>query len=349
MKRSMCGIALLAAATALWSCNGDPTGSIRDEGQKVLADPSSLFLGQGETKFVTVELVDGQGNQLAADFTPQNVGAAVTVEKDTTFLQTSTGSPIQTSSRFIVTGVSPASTSFDLVGGGVSGTVPVRVTPASTTVTLSTATPASNEGLVVTLPAGYKFGPGAGVSVAGVAGITQGFSADSTALTVIVPPLTTGTITVDSVAVDFVPGVLFSLPTEQTVTVGAATPAAGTGSPSTAPALAVPVAGATTGFFDAGTFTAPDITTDGGIAGQYYKLTITEEADYTFTVNWGNTADIDMELCSDVTCSDGGAFLGTGVDQPETDTVTLTPGTYYFETVLFGGTAPPWVGIAISR
>src|SRR5687767_2055239 len=85
MKRSMCGLVVLAAVTGLWSCNGDPTGSIR-EGEKVLADPAIVFIDQGATKFVTAELVDGQGNQLETDFQVQNVVAGITVEEDTTFV-----------------------------------------------------------------------------------------------------------------------------------------------------------------------------------------------------------------------------------------------------------------------
>jgi hypothetical protein len=50
-----------------------------------------------------------------------------------------------------------------------------------------------------------------------------------------------------------------------------------------------------------------------------------------------------------VTCSDGGAFLGSGIDQPETDTVTLEPGTYYFDAVLFDGPVPGWVSLRIDH
>lgn len=140
MKRSMCGIALLAAATALWSCNGDPTDSIRDEPPKVLADPTDLVLNGGEAKFVTVELVDGQGNQLDAQFTPQNVSGEVTVVEDQTFLQTSAGR-IKTASRFVVTGVSAGTTSFALVSDqGPSVTISARViTPIAGTTDPATA------------------------------------------------------------------------------------------------------------------------------------------------------------------------------------------------------------------
>jgi hypothetical protein len=59
-----------------------------------------------------------------------------------------------------------------------------------------------------------------------------------------------------------------------------------------------------------------------------------------------------MELCRDVTCSDGGEFLGTGIDQPEEGTTTLEPGTYYFAVVFFdfgaSATLPNWFSVAVT-
>jgi hypothetical protein len=187
MKRSMCGIALLAATTALWSCNGDPTGSIRDTGDRILVDPTSVFLDQGANKFVTVELVDGQGNQLEADFTPQNVGAGITVVRDTTFLQTSTGH-IQTSERFIVTGVTPASTSFELASAGHVDTVPVRVLPISFAATFSNAAPALNEVVTITAPSGFKFAPTATIIFGADTAVITTRAADSSSISFVPVP-----------------------------------------------------------------------------------------------------------------------------------------------------------------
>jgi hypothetical protein len=348
MKRSMCGIALLAAATALWSCNGDPTGSIRDSGQKVLADPSVVFVDQGAVKPVTVELVDGQGNQLEVDFTPQNVGAGITVAEDTTFLETSTGH-IQTAQRFVVTGVAPGSTSFELTSGGVVDTIPVRVIPTSFAATVSNAAPAANEPVTVTLPAGYKFVAGAGVSSDRGAGIVTSVAADSSSLVVVLPLGSSGPLTLDSVQVGFLPGVtLGGIPTEATVAADA-TPAAGTGSTATAPSLPVPALDATTGFVDIGAFTAPDLTVDGGVGAQYYRLVITEAGDYTITTDWPAPAsDIDVVQCPSTGCAAASTFVGTGVDHPEQGTLTLAPGTYFLAVILFAG-GPSDFGIRIDH
>lgn len=346
MKRSMCGIVLLAAATGLWSCNGDPTESIRS-GEKVIADPTTVFVDQGSSKFVTVELVDGQGNQLASDFAAQNVGAAITVEKDSTFLETSTGLPIPTSARFIVTGVAPGSTSFEVTAGGAVDTVPVRVIPTSFAATFSNAAPAVNEPVTITLPAGFKFAAGAGGTTDQGSLLVQSYSADSNSIVVLVPPGSTGPVSLDSVQVGFLPGVtLGGIPTDNVIAADA-TPLAGTGSTATAPDLPVPAVGGSTGFFDVGTFTAADITGDGGVGAQYYKFTVAQAGAYTITTDWVGAADIDAVLCVDAACS-AGSFAGTGLTHPEQGTLNLTPGTFYFAVVLFAGAAPSNFSVQVS-
>jgi hypothetical protein len=355
MKRSMCGIALLAAATALWSCNGDPTGSIRDSGQKILADPTSVFVSQGESKFVTVELVDGQGNQLAAEFTPQNVGAGVTVVRDSTFLQTTTGTPIQTSERFIVNGITPVSTSFDVVSGGDSITVPVRVLPISFAPTFSNAAPVQNEAITITAPTGFLFASNAIISFGADTAVVVSRATDGTSFTFVpVPAFLAGTFvgTVSGALSDLFNTVPLSIPTVDSVAIPGIAAVPGTGAPGSAPNLNGPAAGTSSVIFDAGTFTAADITFDAGLGAQYYKVTITEAGDYKFITNWVGAAiapDMDAILCSDATCSDGGASAGVTVGQPETGIFTLVPGTYYLAVVLLDGIAPPRISVQIDR
>jgi hypothetical protein len=350
MKRSMCGLILLAAVTGLSSCKGDPTESFRGT-ERVIADPTAVFVDQGLSKFVTVQVVDSQGNQLSADFQAQNVGAGITVEEDPTYLETTNGSRIPTSERFIVTGVSPASTSFDVVAGSATLAVPVKVIPSSVAATFSNAAPAQNEQVTITLPTGFKFGPDAALSTDQGQGVVLSFSGDSTAIVALLPPGSTGAVSLSGVTVGFLPGVTVNgAPTEATVTVGAPTPAAGTGSTATAPALPVPPLGGTTGFFDAGTFTAADVTVDGGVGAQYYRLVITEAGDYTITTDWLATspADIDALLCPSTGCAAASTFIGSGTTHPEQGTLTLAPGTYFIAVVLFAGAAPGSFSVAIS-
>jgi hypothetical protein len=336
MKRSMCGGFLLAGLIVLSGCSGDPTGDLVGSGITVQSNPSSLFMAQGEQKAVIVSVRDAQGNEQDITGFSFQGGSGITVTEDTTYLRTSVGQ-LGTSRRLFIDGVTPTASSVSVSANGQTSTVPVRVTPIGATVTLSNATPAANEGLVITLPAGFKFGAGAGANVAGAAGITTSVAPDSTSATVILPPGTTGTITVDSVAVDFVPGVLFSLPTTETVTVGAATPLPGTDNPATAPALAIPPPGGATGLYDAPDFAAS--------VNRFYRLDITEPGDYDITLNWDLGSDLDMILCFDAACSDGDAQAATGA-HPEHGVFTIeTPVTYY---VLVNDYAGDAAGATIS-
>jgi hypothetical protein len=329
MKRSMCGLIVLAAVAGLGSCGGDPTGDEIEQGQSIIADPSSVFLSAGGSKFVTVQVVDELGNQLPVDFQAQNVGPGITVERDTTYLQTTIGTHLETAQRFIITGTSPTATQFELSSNGLTDTIPVKVTPTSTTATLSNPAPAMNEPLTVTLPAGYKFGTAPGVTVGGDVGVTTAVAPDSSSVTVVLPPAATGTVTVDSVQVDYLPGVNLSLPSDQTVTVGA-TPLAGTASPSSAPAIPLPAAGGVAATFDIPDFTA---TID-----HFYALNVTEAGDYTVTVDWNIGSDMDVVLCFDAGCSTFDAAAATG-NKPESATFTLPAGTSYLLVEDFGGDA----------
>ena len=332
MKRSMCGLIVLAAVAGLGSCGGDPTGDQIEQGQQVVADPSSMFLSTGGSEFVVVQVLDELGNQLPVNFEPLNVGPGITVERDTTYLQTTIGTNLETAQRFTVTGTAPTATQFELASNGVSTTIPVKVTPTGTTATLSNAAPAMNEPLTVTLPAGYRFGTAPGITVGGDVGVTTAVAPDSSSVTVILPPGATGTVTVDSVQVDYLPGVNLSLPSDQTVTVGA-TPLAGTDAPTSAPSIPLPAAGGTTATFDVPDFAA---TID-----HYYKLDVTEPGDYTITVDWSIGSDLDAPVClSDPTCAseDFGDPTVSG-NKPETGTFTLPAGTHVLWVEDYGGDA----------
>jgi hypothetical protein len=349
----MCGGFLLAALAGMLACSGDPTGDLVGANPTIQSDPSSLFLAQGDTKPVTIRVVDAQGNAL--DVTDLNVvpGPGVTVVEDTTFLPTSTGTRLPTSRRVNVTGAAAGGSSVTINANGVSLNVPVKVTPISTTATVSNPAPAANEPLVITLPAGYKFGTGAGANISGAAGATQSVAPDSSSITVLLPPGASGPVTVDSVAVDFAPGVLFSLPTDQTVTVGPVTPLAGTGATGTAPAITIQPIGGSTVFFDGGTFDyqAPIL---GGQFGTFpsrlYKITVADSTTLTTTLDWPSTEDMGIYFFE----ADGTTETGTPGDaggagaHPETTTNTFAPGTYLMAIVNFNTTNPAYFALTVT-
>jgi hypothetical protein len=224
-------------------------------------------------------------------------------------------------------------------------------------VTLSNPTPAANEGLVITLPAGYKFGAGAGANLAGAAGFVSSVATDSSSITVLLPPGSSGPITVDSVGVDFVPGVLFSLSTSDTVTVGAVVPQAGTGSPGTAPTLTLPAVGATTFFYDGGTYDYNAPLVFAGVPGTFptpsrlYKFTVADTTTLTTAVDWPSAEDLGLYFfqSNGTTLTGTAADAGSGGVHPESGTNKFAPGTYYIAVVNFSATNPPWFSLSITN
>jgi hypothetical protein len=359
----MCGLILLAAATGLWSCNGDPTASIREGGQKVLATPSSVFVDQGTTEFVIVQLVDGQGNQLAADFEPQNIGAGITVVEDPTYLATSDGSRIPTSTRFIVGGVDATSTTFVVTAAGVSATIPVSVVPSGAGIALATVAssgPNATDPAVLTVPAPFQFDLDSTVTFGAVPAIVLDRSADGRTLTILPPPgaTTTGTATLFA---DFLPTVPLATTTDVPLTISPTVPPmAGTGDPATAPEITIPPPGARGGFFDAGTYGAATCAGNTGAPCQLYKFTLAAETTFDLTPRWSNTADVGVYfMTEDGTTDTDQACDGHGnATDPEGFAehceITLPAGTYLVGIVSYGPFyAPPdpnpdWVGLAIT-
>lgn len=359
MKSSMCGLLLLAAATGLWSCNGDPTEAIR-EGERVVPDPSTVFVNQGGTKFVTVELLDGQGNQLPADFEVQNVGTGIAVEKDLTFVPTTAGQ-LQTRSRFIVTGVGATTSSFDVVSGGASATVEVKVVPAGAGIpfaTVASTGPNASDPTVLTVPAPFQFFPESGVTFGTLEGIVVDRSADGRSVTVLPPPGTTSTGTATLLA-EYLPTVPLATTTDVPLTINAAVPPmAGTGDPATAPVITIPAPGATGGFFDAGTYGAGTCGGNTGAPCQLYKFTLAEATTFDANLTWSNSADLGLYFMTEdgVTDTDQACDEhGNGAEaQPEHCEITLDAGTYLAGIVSYGpfyapaDPNPEWVSLAIE-
>ena len=360
MMRSMCGGFLLAAAAGMLACSGDPTGDLVGNGVGISAIPSSLFMAQGETKPVTISVLDEQGNELEiTGFQAAPGSGAVGVAEDTTFLGTNAGARLPTSKRVNITGQAPAATTVAITANGQTLNVPVRVTPISTTATVSTATPAANEPLTITLPAGYKFGSGAGANINGAIGIVQAVAPDSSSINVLLPPGSSGPVTVDSVGVDFAPGVLFSLPTDQTVTVGPITaPLAGTGSTGSAPALTIQPAGGTTAFFDGGTYDYSAPLVFSGVPGTFptpsrlYKITVPGPDSLTLTtsVDWPSPEDLGLYFfqSNGTTLTGSSGDAGGAAVHPETATNTFAPGTYFMAVCNFSTSNPPFFGLSVT-
>jgi hypothetical protein len=338
MKRLFCGSVVFAASLVLVSCSNDPTSDFRGTPTRIVADPSSIFLDQGDNASVIVRLEDDQGDPLPADWQVA-AGSGITVDRNEDFLPTTVGAPLESEAQFdVFAGNAPLATSFTVSGGGLDLEIPVKVTPTDlASAVFSNPAPAANEPVTITAE-GFGFLPEAVVSFAGDTAIT--LSNDGTALTFLPTPGTTGPALVEGVAINFLPEAPLSLETTAEITVGAAPEIPGTGDPATAPSLVVPPEGGTTGLFDAPDFVA---TID-----HFYKLTVTEEGVYTVTMNWTAGSDLDLILCdAALAACDGQAATG---NQPEVGVYALVPGTYFVIAEDFGeDAAGATVGLAVRH
>jgi len=211
MNRVTRGTVVLAAAVAMLSCKGDPTGDLRNGIDHLIALPGAIFIGPDSTKTVLVEAVDKQGNRLAANFALGSVGAGITVVPDDSFnlVYNTNGQLVPpknwTRIQYIVTGSSNSNnSSFVVTAGGKSLTIPVRLIPdTASTLTVSATAPALGDTVVATAGANFKFTPASVVSLAGASVVTLGISADSTQISFIPGPSGNGPVSVTSMVVSY--------------------------------------------------------------------------------------------------------------------------------------------------
>ena len=179
MKRSLSGLLPLAALAALASC-GDPTSSLQGGPSGINAIPSAMVVNVGSAKTVDIQLVDKQGNPLAASFAVAIGDASVVdVVQDTSF-RPGLGNDRLTQ-RYIVTALTPGYTQVSFTSGGVTQDVPVFGYPLTLPAAFSSATPNVNDVVTVTAP-GFKFLPSATVTFGGHAMIIAAIAADSSSV-----------------------------------------------------------------------------------------------------------------------------------------------------------------------
>jgi hypothetical protein len=228
-------------------------------------------------------------------------------------------------------------------------TVDTIGTPAGLAATLSTTTPAQSQAVTMTAPAGFTFQPAATLTFAALPAVVNSRAPDGSSITFQVFPGKSAPVVIDSALVTAVPGFPLSLPTLDTVFAAAATPLVGTGATATAPVLSLPAVGQSVATFDDAVFTGADITTDGGVGAQYYRIVLAAPATLTISVSSDNAVpDLDVVLCSDVACS-APDFALASTEHDEGGTVALPAGTTYLAVVNFDGGAGDAIGIAISR
>ena len=157
MHRSIRGMLFAATVAALWGCGDDPLADNAGDAVGVRSSLTSMFINQGSTENVTIELVDGQGSAMLTSFSAvSNDPGAVTIEVDSSFNPIYVGDTLRipdefTRARFRVTGVELGNYSVTVLAGGFEKTIPVQVRPVNANVSFEPATPAPGDTVTVTL------------------------------------------------------------------------------------------------------------------------------------------------------------------------------------------------------
>lgn len=361
MNRLIRGPVVLAVALAALSCKGDPTDSLRNGVDQLLADPGALFIRPDSTKTIIVGAVDEQGNQIQVHWSVSAVSAGLTVVADPGYnlIYDADGHLVKpaeaTREQFLVTATGTfGGLSFNVSGGGKTLTIPVRILPSAFPATFSTSTPASQDTVTITAGAGALFDPAAVVRFGGVPALIIDRAVDGTSISFVpVPGSASGPATVE-VVIDYL-GTL-ALPSDVSLTVP---PELTATSFASAPDLALPGAGSTATYVDGGAY-AGDAECTGNLGGpcRIFKFTVAASSSLTFNLTWDGTTDLGGYFYDSTP-----AFIGFGGcdakgnhenGQPETCTRTFAAGTYYLVLDDFGAfyapaeAEPTWQRIDIT-
>lgn len=352
MKRSMFGTLPLVAAALLASC-GDPTGDLRT-GASVRVTPGFLTINVNAAESVIVQLVDDQGNALEASFSAASNNAAVATVGENVNFRPGLGQN-KLAGRFGISALAIDSTSITFTAGGRSATVPVLVAPLNAPIVLNPAAPNVND-LVTVTAAGFKFHPNAGVVFGGFPQFVTAVAADSSSATFRATNAGSGFLTLQNIAVGYLPGIpaTFLSATSETFGPGI-TALTGTDAIATAPAVPLnPDPTLLSQLNDVGVFSASADCTGGpsGAPCRIYAVT-TAGADFDVTATWAGGQDLGVYF-TDISNAD--VFPGFACDahpsgataSPETCTVSLTAGTYYMQVGNFSGTSPADFNIVLQ-
>lgn len=345
MMRYLRGTVLLGVSAFLWACNAEPEGTEGGTPDKILADPTAVFVDLGATKTVLVRLVDQQGGALSAPITISNIGTGITVVGDSGFrpVYNSAGELVfntfNSELRLLVTGTGLNAATFDVEAEGITESVAVTVMPTTMEATVTGVPADITVPVTITAPAGLKFGHDARVTDGtNTVAYIVGFNADSTAINVLPVPGADGEdVTFEGVIPAYSPTLSLTLASTADLSVGAAVGPGFTGvdALATAPELHNIEAGG--GILDVGSSFPNDV--------RYYKMVLQNDAllDVTLTYDGGkdlgvylfDEAGVEIAALADAHGDDAGTF-GGAPSSPESGTENEVPaGTYYVGIVLF--------------
>lgn len=240
------------------------------------------------------------------------------------------------------TAANPAADVATLVTTNTLTTPQVTVAPT----TLSTGTPAFGAPITVTLGGGLRFTPSSTVTFGTIPAVIISTSADSSSA-VVIPfgGITGGAVTYTDVVLSFLHTVNLNLPGDKSIAIGPPVADPLTNLLATAPTIVLPASGGNLVVSGAGPFNnaATECAGSTGDGCQLYKVVIadtTHSYDITLKASGGQDMGlyrINAAGTSATSAGSTGNCDASGQDAaPESCTMTLAPGTYFFAVVFFG-------------
>lgn len=211
MKRMACGTAATLALVGLAACFSNPANDLNNDNfNKVQATPVVMFTKVGDSIQLRLRLVNDANNAAITSFTIAGVGAGVSVRYDDLFrpfylngddtLVVPVDKNIQ---QYYVKGVAPGTWTFTATATAntsATGTITVTVESKDLGAALSPTTGLSaGDEVTITATPGLVFSQTSAVSFETGTAVVVGRAADSTSITVIVGPGTSGAATVTKV------------------------------------------------------------------------------------------------------------------------------------------------------
>jgi len=228
---------IVFGALAVLACSGDPTGN-ESTPTVIQVNPDPVFVTQGDSQPVVVQVLDEDGNVLQAEVTTSNVGSGITVRPDPTYQQVNTGNPINRGARFFVSGVALAHSSFTVNSLGLTQEVEVTSVPGELDAEITDSLPDLGDTVSITAPAGTFFTDSSVITFNGAEPVVTAL--DATTLTFIPFANIDGPASVSNVGVESNADVVFALTTPFRVKTDSIVDL-GTDVDNTAPALGDPI------------------------------------------------------------------------------------------------------------
>jgi len=341
MNRILRGAVVFAASALFVGCNTEPEAIEGGVPDHIIANPSTVIVENGDSTEVLVRLVDQQGTSLPNSITFSGIGAGISLGIDSLFRPvfapdgSLTANPNATELRVYVKGTGLAATSFTITAADKTLEVPVTVLPTVLEgATFSNTTPATDEVVVLTAPAGFSFNETSTVTFAiGQPGQIVDVADDGSTISFIPKPKAEGAITVTDITPGYAPTLRIPLTLSSEITVSEDSPYS-SDAPGTAPTIAAPALGETINM------TLIQIAPD-----QFTNITIPEAGTtLDITLNWVGGADVDFFFCNaDLTgCASaplGGNQARTGAHPEHMEVSFAAAGTYVFVSQLYSGAA----------